>query len=146
MINSFQEQKKNNFNKINQNALFFWCQHLLLPKKVSIFPIILLPPFICSNLQGRRESQDSSKNATNKSKRCPKDASHEESTSLVVCKWHSPLPYFGTIPLLLWHSLSYKVAGAVQVMSRQGYCTSWSPPNKRGKAADWSSVEWSSLV
>lgn len=24
---------------------------------------------------------------------------------LVVSKWHSPLPYFGTTPLLLWHSL-----------------------------------------
>lgn len=64
--------RKKNFNKINQHVLFFWCQHLPLPKKVSIFPILLLPPFICSNLQGRRESQDSSKNATNKSKRYPK--------------------------------------------------------------------------
>lgn len=143
MINSFQKKKKkNNFNKISQNALFFWCQHLLLPKKVSIFQLsyCLLSSVPICRAGGNPRIQAKMKRIN------PNDIQKPTSWGKYlpcVSKWHSPLPYFGTIPLLLWHSLSYKVAGAMQVMSRQGYCMSWSPPNKRGKAAEWSS--WKKL-
>lgn len=67
------EKKKEKQLQQNQPKCFILLVSTPTPAKEGLnFPIILLPPFICSNLQGRRESQDSSKNETNKSKRYPK--------------------------------------------------------------------------